>query len=106
VTCYFDEDPNDVWHYYVQEINLLDADKFVGSKFMEMKPEPFIVKTSFDMNTNTVKKLYHVKQRNGSIVIIRNNKEIYSGPITHIPKNIQKELQLKMYKYFTRSFFL
>jgi len=106
VTCYFDEDPEDVWHYYVQEISLHDADTFVGAKFMEMKPEPFIVKTGFDIHTNTVKKLYHIKQRDKSIIIIKNNKEIYSGPVSHIPKAIQKELQMKMYKYFTRSFFL
>jgi len=106
VTCFFDEDPLDVWHYYVQEINLNDADHFIGAKFMEMKPEPFIVKTSFDITTNTVKKIYHVKYRDGSIIIIKYNKEIYSGPVTHIPKAIQKELQMKMYKYFTRSFFI
>jgi hypothetical protein len=106
VTCYFDEDPEDIWHYYVQEIQLNDADTFVGAKFMEMKPEPFIVKTAFDMETCTVKKIYHVKQRDKAIIIIKHNKEIYAGPITHIPKAIQKELQMKMHKYFTRSFFL
>ena len=37
---------------------------------------------------------------------VKHNKEIYAGPITHIPKAIQKELQMKMHKYFTRSFFL
>jgi len=89
----------------VQEIQLNDADNFVGAKFMEMKPEPFIVKTAFDMEKGTVKKLYHVKQRDKAIVIIKDNKEIYAGPITHIPKAIQKELQMKMHKYFTRSFF-
>jgi hypothetical protein len=106
VTCYFDEDPDDTWNYYVKEINLNDADNFIGAKFMEMKPEPFIVKTGFDIKNNTVKKLYHIKYRDGSIIIIKDNKEIYTGPVSHIPKTIQKELQMKMYKYFTRSFFI
>lgn len=105
VSCYFDDDPNDMWYYYVQEVNLNDADKFIGAKFMEMKPEPFIVKTGYDAKSNTVKKLYHIKQRNDAIVIIKNNKEVYAGPITHIPKELQKDLNLNFYKYFNMNSF-
>ena len=105
VTCFFDADQNDIWHYYVQEINLDDADNFVGSKFMEMKPEPFIVKTSYDIDTQTVKKLYHIKKRDDSIVIIKNNTEVYSGPISHIPRVLKKEIKSKLYKYFTSDMF-
>lgn len=105
VTCYFDDDPNDMWYYYAQEVDLNDADKYIGAKFMEMKPEPFIVKTGYDCKTNTVKKMYHIKQRSDAIVIIKDNKEVYAGPITHIPKHLQKELNLNFYKYFNMTSF-
>lgn len=105
VTCFFDADQNDIWHYYVQEISLDDADTYVGSKFMEMKAEPFIVKTLYDIESQTVKKLYHIKQRDESIVIIKNNKEVYGGPISHIPRELKKEIKLKLYKYFTKDMF-
>ena len=105
VTCHFDGADNDKWHYYLQEIGLNDADTKIGAKFMEMKPEPFIVKTGYDTTTNTVHKLYHIKQRNDSIVIIKKNKEVYAGPITHIPREIQRELNTKFYKYFNMNSF-
>lgn len=105
VTCYFDDEPTDMWHYYVQEVDLQDADKYIGAKFMQMKPEPFIVKTGYDAKSNTVKKLYHIKKRDTSIIIIKNNTEVYSGPITHIPTHLQKELKLNFYKYFNNTSF-
>jgi hypothetical protein len=105
VTCHFDDAPHDTWHYYVQEVGLQDADKYIGAKFMEMKPEPFIVKTGYDAKTNTVKKMYHIKQRTDAIVIIKNNQEVYAGPITHIPKALQKELNVTFYKYFNMNSF-
>jgi len=104
VTCYFDKDPTDLWNYYVQEVKLEDADNYIGAKFMQMKPEPFIVKTIYDNETNTVKKLYHIKKQGESIIIIKNNEEIYAGPITHIPKILKHELKMKLYKYFQRMF--
>ena len=105
VTCYFDVDTNDIWTYYVQEIKLEDADNFIGAKFMEMKPEPFICRTSFDINTQKVKKLYHLKKKDDRIIIIKDNNEIYAGPISHIPIEVMKELQMKLYKYFNKKMF-
>ena len=105
VTCYFDTDPDDLWHYYVQEINLEDADNFIGAKFMEMKADPFLCRTSFDINTQTVKKLYHIKKKDDRIIIIKDNEEVYSGPISHIPKALKSELQMKLYKYFSIGMF-
>jgi len=105
VTCYFDTDQHDKWEYYMQEVDLGDADKYIGAKFMEMKPEPFIVKTIYDVNTNTVKKLYHIKKRADAIIIIKQTSEVYSGPITHIPKDLQSELNTRFYKYFNMNSF-
>jgi hypothetical protein len=105
VSCYFDDDVNDTWSYYVQEVGLSDADKYIGAKFMEMKPEPFIIKTGYDAKSNTVKKLYHIKQRKNDIVIIKNNKEVYDGKITKIPTELKKELNLNFYKYFNTNSF-
>ena len=105
VTCFFDESPNDIWHYYVQEISLEDADNYIGAVFMNKKPDPFICRTVFDIETQTVKKMYHIKKQGESIIIIKLNKEIYAGPITHIPRDIKKELQMKLYKYFSKGMF-
>jgi len=105
VECYFDNAEDDRWNYYLQEVELHYADTIIGAKFMQMKPEPFIVKTGYDVTTNTVQKVYHIKQRDDSIVIIKHNKEVYAGPITHIPRDLQKEMNTKFYKYFNMNSF-
>ena len=105
-TCYFEENKTDVWHYYVQEITLEDADTFIGATFMEHKPEPFIVKTVLDIENNTVKKLYHIKRPNPhDCIIIKGTTETYNGPIKDIPKALLKEIKMKLFKYFNKSIF-
>jgi hypothetical protein len=105
-TCYFGNDKSDVWHYYVQEISLEDADKFIGATFMKCKPEPFIVKTLMDLENNTVVKLYHIKRPTPhDCNIIKGTTEIYNGPIKDIPKKILKEIGIKLFKYFNKNIF-
>jgi hypothetical protein len=105
-TCYFKEDPDDVWHYYVQEVSLEYADAIIGNTFMTKKPEPFIVKTTFDIESGMVKKAYHIKKLSSSdCVIIKGRDEIYSGPINKVPKAILKEIYMKLYKYFSKNIF-
>jgi hypothetical protein len=105
-TCYFEEDPDDVWHYYVQEVSLEYADAIIGNTFMTKKPEPFIVKTVYDTESGTVKKAYHIKRPSTQeCVIIKGRNEIYSGPISNIPKPILKEIYMKLYKYFSKNIF-
>ena len=105
-TCYFENDPNDLWHYYIQEVSLKYADSIIGNTFMTKKPEPFIVNTTFDINSGTVKKEYHIKKlSDDSCVIIKGTEEIYSGPISNVPKAIVKEIYIKLYKYFKKNIF-
>jgi hypothetical protein len=105
-TCYFGNDKSDVWHYYVQEISLEDADKFIGATFMKFKPEPFIVKTLMDLENNTVVKLYHIKRPTPhDCIIIKGTTEIYNGPIKDIPKLLLKEIGIKLFKYFNKNIF-
>jgi hypothetical protein len=105
-TCYFENDKSDVWHYYVQEISLEDADKFIGATFMKFKPEPFIVKTLMDLENNTVVKLYHIKRPTPhDCIIIKGTTEIYNGPIKDIPKLLLKEIGIKLFKYFNKNIF-
>jgi hypothetical protein len=105
-TCYFGNDKSDVWHYYVQEISLEDADKFIGATFMKFKPEPFIVKTLMDLENNTVVKLYHIKRpTQHNCIIIKGTTEIYNGPIKDIPKLLLKEIGIKLFKYFNKNIF-
>lgn len=105
-TCYFGNDKSDVWHYYVQEISLEDADKFIGATFMKFKPEPFIVKTLMDLENNTVVKLYHIKRPTPhDCIIIKGTTEIYNGPIKDIPKILLKEIGIKLFKYFNKNIF-
>ena len=105
-TCYFSNDPADVWHYYVQEVSLVYADTIIGDTFMTKKPEPFIVKTTFDMTSGMVKKAYHIKKvSNEDCDIIRGREQIYSGPISEVPKPIMKEIYMKLYKYFKKNIF-
>jgi len=104
-TCYFNENPQDKWHYYVQEVGLKDADDMIGAVFMKHKPEPFIVKTIIE--NDRVKKLYHIKKPTpDTCTIIKNGIEIYNGPIKDIPKPILKELKMKLYKYFNKTLFI
>jgi hypothetical protein len=105
-TCYFEESINDPWHYYVQEISLEDADTFIGATFMTCKPEPFIVKTTFDLENNTVKKLYHIKRPTPhDCIIIKGTKEVYNGPIKEIPPDLLKLLKTRLFKYFNKNIF-
>jgi hypothetical protein len=105
-TCYFENNKDDVWHYYVQEIALEDADTFIGATFMKCKPEPFIVKTVIDIENNTVKKLYHIKRPTPhDCIIIKGTTEVYNGPIKDIPKALLKEIKMKLFKYFNKSIF-
>ena len=104
-TCYFNETPQDKWHYYVQEVGLKDADDMIGAVFMKHKPDPFIVKTIFE--DDKVKKLYHIKKTTpDSCTIIKNCTEIYNGSIKDIPKPILKELKMKLFKYFNKTIFI
>ena len=105
-TCYFKEDPDDVWHYYVQEVALDYADSVIGHTFMTKKPTPYIVKTMFDMQSGMVKKVYHIKKETDTTcVIIKGRDEIYNGLISEIPKPILKEIYMKLYKYFKKNIF-
>lgn len=105
-TCYFEDDPSDVWHYYVQEVSLEYADSVIGNTFMTKKPEPFIVKTMFDIESGTVKKMYHIKKTSDTnCVIIKGRDEIYNGEIKSIPKPLLKEIYMKLYKYFNKNIF-
>ena len=105
-TCYFEESKNDLWHYYVQEVSLEDADAFIGATFMKCKPEPFIVKTVLDIENNMVKKLYHIKRPTPhDCIIIKGSTEIYNGSIKDIPKELLKEIRMKLYKYFNKNIF-
>jgi len=105
-TCYFKEDPSDVWHYYVQEVSLDYADSVIGNTFMTKKPEPFIVKTMVDIHSGMVKKVYHIKQISDTdCVIIKGRDEIYNGPISNVPQSILKEIYIKLYKYFKKNIF-
>lgn len=105
--CLFTDKLDDPWYYYINEIKLEDADKYIGAVFMDKKPEPFIVKTMFDHETQTVKKVFHIKRTtHDSCVIIKNNKEIYNGNIKDIPVNLLNEIYRKLYKYFKRGIFL
>lgn len=105
--CVFEEDLNDPWYYYINEIKLEDADKYIGALFMNKKPEPFIVKTMFDYETQTVKKVFHIKRMTqDTCVIIKNNKEVYSGAIKDTPLHLLNEMYTKLYKYFKRGMFV
>lgn len=105
-TCKFSNKLDDPWHYYINEITLEDADKYIGAVFMDKKPEPFIVKTVFDYDTQRVKKLFHIKRPTPeTCVIIKNNKEVYDGPISQIPQELLTEMYTKLFKYFKRNIF-
>ena len=105
-TCYFEENKSDIWHYYVQEISIEDADAFIGATYMKHKSEPFIVKTVLDIENNTVKKLYHIKRPTPhDCVIIKGTKEMYNGPIKNIPPALLKEIKMKLFKYFNKNIF-
>ena len=90
----------------MQEVSLVYADTVIGNTFMTKKPEPFIVKTTFDMTSGMVKKAYHIKKTSQDMcVIIRGREQIYSGPISEVPKPIIKEIYMKLYKYFKKNIF-
>ena len=105
-TCLFTDKMDDPWYYYINEVKLEDADKYIGAVFMDKKPEPFIVKTVFDYETQTIKKLFHIKRMTpDTCVIIKNSKEVYTGNIKDIPIHLLNEIYTKLFKYFKRSIF-
>ena len=60
---------------------------------------------SFDKSLTVAKILCVSQNLYLKIVIIKNNKEVYDGKITKIPKELQKELNLHFYKYFNMNTF-
>jgi len=97
VRCYFN--PNDPWFYYTKEV--LDPDLSIGCHFIRQKPEPFLCKTVVLPNGEVYKK-YHLKEENNQFIVIKDHREIYSGPRHLIPESLQNELRIYLYKYFKR----
>jgi hypothetical protein len=95
--CYYEKEPNDTWSYYTNET--VDPDGEIGKFFMQLKPQPFLVKTKVDKKGDIIK-VYHIKiDDDSNFVFIENRVEKYKGPIHKIPKRIEKILKTKLFSF-------
>jgi len=95
IRCYFT--PDDPWFYYEYEV--LDPDESIGCHFIRQNPEPFLCKTKV-MSNGDIYKIYHLKEANQMLTVIKDHVEIYNGPNTELPESLTRELQIYLYKYF------
>lgn len=95
--CYYEGDPSDTWSYYTNQT--LDPDRDIGKFFMQLKPQPFLVKTRVESN-NDITKVYHLKiDDDSNVVFIHLGHEIYKGPIRKIPKDVERMITKDLLPY-------
>jgi hypothetical protein len=90
-SCYYEGATNDKWSYYTNQT--LDPDRDIGKFFMQLKPQPFLVRTKVEKNGD-ISKVYHLKiDDESNLIFIHYGKEIFKGPINKLPKNIEKMIK-------------
>ena len=95
VRCYFEKE--DPWFYYTYEV--LDPDQSIGCHFIREKPEPFLCKTIV-LNNGDVYKKYHLKEEDGTFIVIKDHEEVFHGIQKDIPEWLKRELHIYLFKYF------
>lgn len=95
--CYYEGESNDTWSYYTNQT--LEPDKEIGKFFMQLKPQPFLVKTKVETNGD-ITKVYHLKiDDESNLVFIHYGKEIYKGSIINLPKKIEQMIKRDLFPY-------
>lgn len=96
-SCYYEDYPNDKWSYYTNQS--LDPDNDIGKFFIQLKPQPFLVKTHVE-TSGDINKVYHLKiDDESNLVFIHHGKEIYKGPISKLPKKIEAMIKKDLLPY-------
>lgn len=98
--CQSINNPSDIWMYFLNEIR--NPDKTIGSHYLKLKNEPFIISYYYDSNIDQIfmKFLLKILDEGKQIQIKERNKELYNGPIHKIPNKYQKQIEYNMYPYF------
>ncbi len=94
--CYYKNDSNDSWSYYLREI--LEPDHSIGNNFLSVKNKPFICTTQI-RNGTCVMDVYLKYISDTEVKIEYKLKPIYTGRIINIPEEIREFLNIKLFKY-------
>ena len=95
--CYYEGDEYDTWSYYTNQT--LDPDGDIGKFFIQLKPQPFLVKTHVEKNGD-ITKMFHLKlDEDSNLIFIHFGKEIYKGPINKIPKKIEQIIKKNLFPF-------
>lgn len=95
--CYFENNPEDTWNYYIVEIT--NPDQSIGTTFLQTKTRPFICSTKV-RDGKTVMDVYLKYITDTEIKIDHNYKNLYTGSILYIPDTVLQFINGKLYKYF------
>tara|TARA_A100001011_G_scaffold399716_2_gene509773 strand:- start:786 stop:1631 length:846 start_codon:yes stop_codon:yes gene_type:complete len=100
VSCFFEDDENEKWNYYLNEI--INPDNNIGHSFLKHKKEPFMMYTTIVNKIPTMK--YKLKLKDDGLMVVKKypeNEVVFNGNSEQFNKT---NLRRKLERYLSTDF--